>query len=152
VDSTDRLYPSRPIVGVGGVVIQDGRALLIRRGTPPLQGEWSIPGGGLEVGEPIAEGVARELYEETRLRVRVLDLLEVFDRIIRDADGRPMYHFVILDYLCERISGDIRAGSDVVDVAWAAPDELGTFGLTETATRVVNRAFKAVRERAGKAL
>jgi ADP-ribose pyrophosphatase YjhB (NUDIX family) len=145
VDPTDRIYPSRPIVGVGGVVIEDGRALLIRRGAPPLQGEWSIPGGALKVGELLAEGVERELREETGLRVRVLGLLEVFDRIVRDDTGQPMYHFVILDYLCEKISGEARAGSDALEVAWAAEDELGAFNLTEAATRVFYSAFRVAR-------
>src|SRR5262249_30359449 len=96
-----REYPERPIVGVGGVVIENDRALLIRRGSAPLLGEWSIPGGMLEVGETISEGVQRELLEETALEVKVLDLIEVFERVTRDADGRSKYHFVILDYLCE---------------------------------------------------
>jgi 8-oxo-dGTP diphosphatase len=117
-----REYPDRPVVGVGGVVIRDGRALLIRRGSPPLAGQWSIPGGTLELGETIAEGVRRELREETGLEVRVLDLIEVFDRIFPDGEGRPQYHFVILDYLCEAAAGTPRAGSDVTDVAWAGEE------------------------------
>ena len=144
MDSSSRIYPPRPIVGVGGVVIENGRVLLIRRGAPPLQGEWSNPGGILEVGELIAEGVQREMREETGLDVGVLGLLEVFDRIVRDNDGRPMYHYVILDYLCERIHGTARPGSDAVDIAWAGSDQLDEFRLIEAATRVVRNAFKAL--------
>jgi mutator protein MutT len=142
-----REYPDRPVVGVGGVVIRDGRALLIRRGSPPLEGQWSIPGGTLELGETIAEGVRRELREETGLEVHVLDLIEVFDRIFPDGEGRPQYHFVIIDYLCESAVGTPRAGSDVTDVAWAGEEELARFDLTAAATRVLKKAFALSRAR-----
>jgi 8-oxo-dGTP diphosphatase len=152
--TSSREYPERPVVGVGGVIIENGRALLIRRGSEPLRGQWSIPGGTLELGESLQQGVARELLEETGLEVRVLDLIEVFDRIF-PGDGsrpgeknhRPRFHFVIVDYLCERISGEPRAGSDVTDVALASEDELGQYHLTETATRVLQRAFVMDRAR-----
>lgn len=150
-----REYPDRPVVGVGGVVVDDGRALLIRRGSEPLRGQWSIPGGMLELGETLQAGVARELREETGLEVRVLDLIEVFDRIYiqEPMDGsppqqRPRYHYVIVDYLCERISGEARAGSDVTDVVFAREDELEQYHLTETATRVLRKAFAMASERA----
>ena len=145
----NREYPERPVVGVGGVIIADGRTLLIRRGHAPLKGEWSIPGGTLEVGETLTEGVRRELAEETGIEVRVLELIEVFERIFSDGDGRAKYHFVILDYLCEVASGSARAGSDVTDVAWAAEPELGQYSLTPTATRVIKKAFQMARERNG---
>lgn len=137
-----REYPERPLVGVGGVVISHGRTLLIRRGGPPLEGQWSIPGGMLEIGEMLLEGVRRELLEETGIEVRVLELIEVFERINLDAADRIQYHFVVLDYLCEAIRGEARAGSDVIDVAWAAPSELQEYSLTETATRVILKAFE----------
>jgi 8-oxo-dGTP diphosphatase len=149
-----REYPDRPVVGVGGVVIEDGRALLIRRGSEPLLGQWSIPGGTLELGESLQQGVARELLEETGIEVRVLDLIEVFDRIdlgragaSNDASARPRFHYVIVDYLCERISGQACAASDVTDVAYAAENELERFELTPTATRILRRAFAMDRER-----
>jgi 8-oxo-dGTP diphosphatase len=150
---SSREYPDRPLVGVGGVVIEDGRALLIRRGTEPLLGEWSIPGGTLELGETLEEGVARELLEETGLAVKVVELIEVFDRIYiesvaGDAEKRgPRFHYVIVDYLCERIGGSAVAGSDVTDVAYAREDELGRFSLTETAMRILKKAFAMARER-----
>jgi len=134
-------------VGVGGVVIAGGRALLIRRGHPPLAGEWSIPGGTLELGETIADGVRRELEEETGVQVRVLDLIEVFERIFPDGSGRPQYHFVIVDHLCEMLGGEARAGGDVVDIAWAAEGDLAKFSLTPTATRVLRKAFAMSRAR-----
>ena len=124
------------------MVIAGGRTLLIRRGSAPLQGQWSIPGGMLELSESIAEGVRRELAEETGLDVRVGDLIEAFERIVPGEDGRTRYHFVILDYLCEMVSGEARAGSDVTDVAWAREDELEKYSLTAIATRVIKRAFE----------
>jgi 8-oxo-dGTP diphosphatase len=152
--TSTREYPERPIVGVGGVIIENGRALLIRRGSEPLRGEWSIPGGTLELGESLQEGVARELCEETGLDVRVLELIEVFDRIFPNEIAKPSeqrrhprFHFVIVDYLCERIGGEARAGSDVTDVVFASEDELAPYHLTETATRVLKKAFAMARTR-----
>jgi ADP-ribose pyrophosphatase YjhB (NUDIX family) len=145
-----REYPERPVVGVGGVVIRDGRALLVRRGSEPLKGQWSIPGGTLELGETIAEGVARELREETGLDVTVLDLIEVFERIFPGegpGERRPQYHFVILDYLCEAPDGTPQPGSDVTDVAFASEEELARYHLTPTATRVILSAFRMARAR-----
>jgi 8-oxo-dGTP diphosphatase len=152
-----REYPEQPLVGVGGVVIDSMRALLIRRGGPPLEGQWSIPGGMLELGETLEQGVARELAEETGLEVKVIEIIEVFERIFPappKADGspgdasRPQYHFVILDYLCELRGGTLCAGSDAMDFAWAREDELVKFDLTVAATRVLRKAFARVRERA----
>jgi 8-oxo-dGTP diphosphatase len=142
-----REYPDRPVVGIGGVIIAEGRTLLIRRGSEPLLGHWSIPGGTLELGESLQQGVARELREETGLEVRVLEMIEVFDRIFPGEPGQdghvrgPRFHYVIVDYLCERVSGEPRAGSDVTDVTFAAEDELEQFHLTETASRVLRKAF-----------
>jgi 8-oxo-dGTP diphosphatase len=156
--TSSREYPDRPLVGVGGVIIDQGRTVLIRRGSEPLLGEWSIPGGTLEIGETLQEGVARELLEETGIEVRVLDLIEVFDRIYPDdevagrpATQRPRFHYVIADYLCERLGGELRAGSDVTDVAFAREEELAKFSLTETATRILKKAFAMDRARRGTA-
>jgi ADP-ribose pyrophosphatase YjhB (NUDIX family) len=150
---SSREYPERPLVGVGGVVIHEARALLIKRGSEPLLGQWSIPGGSLEVGETLTEGVARELLEETGLTVRVGPLIEVFERIDgsvpkRTVDGveRPRYHYVIVDYLCERVSGEARVGGDVTDVAFATEEDLAKFGMTDTAMRVLRKAFAMARE------
>jgi 8-oxo-dGTP diphosphatase len=149
-----REYPERPVVGIGGVVIENDQALLIRRGSEPLKGHWSIPGGTLELGESLQEGVVRELREETGLEVRVLEVIEVFDRIFRENEStgserhaRPRFHFVIVDYLCERVSGEPQAGSDVTDLLFATEEELGRYGLTETATRVLKKAFAMDRAR-----
>jgi ADP-ribose pyrophosphatase YjhB (NUDIX family) len=149
-----REYPDRPVVGVGGVVIENGRSLLIKRGSEPLLGQWSIPGGTLELGESLQQGVARELLEETGLEVEVLDMIEAFDRIFLDPSAphvagrtRPKYHYVIVDYLCERLAGEAKAGSDVTEIAYATEDELEKFHMTSTATRVLHRAFAMDRER-----
>ena len=152
-----REYPEQPLVGVGGVVIDNERALLIRRGGPPMEGEWSIPGGMLELGETLPQGVARELAEETGLEVNVLDIIEVLERIfpaLPGGDGtpgdvtRPRYHFVILDYLCETRGGTLRAGSDATEFAWAREEDLAKFELTVAATRVLRKAFTMARARA----
>jgi 8-oxo-dGTP diphosphatase len=145
------------MVGVGGVVIQDGRALLIRRGTEPLKGEWSIPGGMLELGETLVQGVERELLEETGLTVRVIELIEIFERISHlnipdlnvQPNPRPQYHFVIVDYLCEVVSGVAIAGSDVTNLAFATEDELQRFNLTPTAMRIFKKAFAMAATRNG---
>jgi len=137
-------------VGVGGVVIANRRALLVRRGSEPLKGEWSIPGGTLELGETLVEGVRRELREETGVEVRVLDLIEVFERIFPDQSGRPKYHFVILDYLCEAVNGTPRPGSDVTEIAQVREDELERYHLTPTVRRVLGKAFAMARQRGGK--
>jgi 8-oxo-dGTP diphosphatase len=139
--SPKREYPGAPVVGVGGVVIHEGRALLIKRGSEPLKDQWSIPGGTLELGESIQEGVRRELREETGIEVRVGELIEVFDRIFRDAAGEIQYHFVIVDYLCEKVSGEANPASDVTDVAWVREEDLWNYKLTEAATRVIKKAF-----------
>ena len=148
---SSREYPHRPVVGIGGVLIDKGRALLVRRGSEPLQGEWSIPGGSLELGETLEEGVARELLEETGLVVRAVELIEVFERIVpgeTDQGKRaPRFHYVIADYLCERISGEATAASDVTEVAFVREEELGTYGLTDAATRVLRKGFAMNRAR-----
>ncbi len=141
-----REYPERPVVGVGGIVVSNGRVLLVRRGAPPLAGQWSIPGGALEAGETLLEGVRRELAEETGVEVRVLDLVEVFERIDLDGGGKTRYHYVVLDYLCEAAGGEAHAGSDVTDVAWVAASELAPYELTPTATRVIQKAFEMARQ------
>jgi len=128
--------------------------LLIRRGSEPLLGQWSIPGGTLELGETLLEGVAREMLEETGITVRVLNLIEVFERInpystpdSRDANIRPRFHFVIVDYLCERVSGKAKAGSDATDIAFVPEEDLPHYQLTDAATRVLRSAFAMHRAR-----
>jgi len=136
-----REYPNSPLVGVGAVIVdsQSGgpRVLLIQRGTPPLLGEWSLPGGVLECGETLREAVAREAHEETGLVVETGEMLGVYERIIRSDDGRVRYHYVLLDFLCRAIGGDLNAGSDAAAARWFTPDELPPLNLAYDASDVV---------------
>ena len=139
-------YPPKPLVGVGGVVIVEGRAVLIRRGSEPRKGEWSIPGGKLELGETLAEGVRREVLEETGLQVEVGELIEAFERVYRDAEGRVRFHFVILDYLCCCASpATALAGGDALDVALVNEGEFDRFGVSDAVARVLRKAFERKR-------
>lgn len=142
-----REYPERPVLGVGGVVISQGLVLLVRRANPPLQGEWSIPGGMLEVGETVVEGVRRELAEETGVEVSVHGVIEVFERISLDAAGKAAYHFVVLDHYCEMVRGEVRPGSDVTEVVWVPEADLEEYSLTPSTTQVIRKAFQIARER-----
>jgi mutator protein MutT len=128
-------------VGVGGVVVVDGRVLLIRRAKPPLLGRWTIPGGTVELGETLEQALAREMEEETGLEVEPVELLTVFDRIERDG-GEVVFHYVIVDYLCRRLSGEARAGSDAAEVAWVRPEDLEHYDLNRKALEVVAEAFR----------
>lgn len=145
--SRSREYPDRPIVGVGGVVVRGDAVLLVQRAREPLEGQWTIPGGAVEVGETLMEAVARELLEETGLQVRVLELVDAFERILPDDDGRTRYHYVLLDYLCEPVSGDLRASSDVRDVAWVRAEEFGRYRLNEKGRAVCEKALALHRRR-----
>lgn len=150
-----REYPARPIIGVGAVVLltpddaraADGRLtgrsgiVLIRRRLEPQAGRWSLPGGVLEVGETLAGGLAREIEEETGLLVDVGPVVDVIDRIVRDADGRVRFHFVLVDYLCRPRGGRLVAGSDAGEVAIAAPGSLDAFHLPEDTQAVIARAL-----------
>jgi ADP-ribose pyrophosphatase YjhB (NUDIX family) len=138
-----RTYPKHPIVGVGGVVIDGGRVLLIRRGKEPLKGEWSIPGGMLELGEELVDAVRRELKEETGIEVEPLDCIIVFDRVTKEG-ARVKYHYVIIDYLCRKKRGKLRSGSDVIDAKWVKREDLPQYHLTELATTVILRAFETM--------
>jgi mutator protein MutT len=136
-----RLYPELPIVGVGAVILQDGRVLIVRRANPPLQGQWSIPGGALDLGERLHHGLAREVREETGLEVEVGPLLDVFDSIFPDDEGRTQYHYVLIDYLCRPLSGTAIAASDASELRWAHPDELEQLGIKPVTIEVIRKAF-----------
>ena len=135
------MNPNAPVVGVGGVVIHDGKVLLIRRGKPPLYGRWVVPGGTVELGEPLERALLREMQEETGLVVEPLEVLTVFDRIERDGE-RVVYHYVVVDYLCRWLSGEAQAASDALEVAWAAPTDLARYDLPSKALEVVQDAFR----------
>ena len=136
-----REYPDRPIVGVGAVIIDAGRVLLVKRGAPPLMGEWSLPGGVVEIGETLRAAAEREAREETGLIIEAGEVLEVLDRIIPGENGRAQYHYVLIDFLCRVKGGELRAGEDAADVSWASEQELEKFKLEKPATQVILRAF-----------
>lgn len=130
-----------PLVGVGGIIFEGDRILMAQRGKPPLQGWWSLPGGALEAGEILADAVAREVLEETGLVVKPLRVFEIFERILRDAAGRPEYHYVLIDYVCQVTGGELRPGDDVCRVEWMRLDELRPLPITEGTLGVIERAF-----------
>ena len=137
-----RQYPSRPIAGIGAVILTDDRRIvLVRRTREPLAGQWSLPGGTLELGETLEAGTAREVLEETGLVVDVGPVVEVFDRILVDDENRVRYHFVLIDYLCRPRGGTLAAGSDVVDVVTADPADLGRYLMADKAHDVIARAM-----------
>lgn len=136
-----RLYPSLPVVGVGAVILREGRVLIVRRANQPLQGEWSIPGGALDLGEKLRDGVAREVREETGLEVEVGPVLDVFDSIFPDAEGRTQYHYVLVDYLCHPQPGEAVAATDASEVRWAKPEELAALGMKQVTIDVIRKAI-----------
>jgi 8-oxo-dGTP diphosphatase len=136
-----REYPDSPLVGVGAVIVQQNSVLLIRRGTPPLLGEWSLPGGVLECGETLREAVVREAREETGLTVQSDEMLGVYERVIHGDEGRVRYHYVLIDFLCRVAGGDLNAGSDAEDVRWFTRDELPALNLAYDADDVVRKGL-----------
>jgi ADP-ribose pyrophosphatase YjhB (NUDIX family) len=145
-ESVRREYPDRPIVGVGGVVVQNGRVVLVRRAKAPRMGEWSIPGGMLELGETLRDGVAREIEEETGLRVKSEEVLDVFDSIVTDAEGKTQYHYVLVDYLCSVTGGELRAASDVSEARWATLDEALSLVKREITVGVIRKGLGTARD------
>jgi 8-oxo-dGTP diphosphatase len=138
----NREYPDRPFVGVGAVIVDGARVVLVRRRFEPLAGQWSLPGGAVETGEALEACVAREMREETSLLVDVGPVIEVFDRITRDVRGRVQYHYVLVDYLCWPVSGALEAGSDVDAAVWAEVSDLGRYHLADKAIAVITRALE----------
>jgi|SRR5579872_2723327 len=141
-----REYPDRPIIGVGAVVLHAGKFLSVLRGSPPLQGLWSLPGGALELGEKLREGVVREVLEETGIVVAPASVIEVFDRLQHDAEGRVQYHYVLVDYLCEYISGEPLAGDDAVGVKWVSLKDLDGMDMPDFTKSVIRKAAKMSEE------
>jgi len=137
-----REYPDRPFIGVGSIIIENDRVVLVKRAHPPIQGDWSIPGGVLEVGEMIREAAVREAREETGLIVEPGELLGVFDRVLRDVDKRVQYHYVLVDFLCRRIEGELVAASDAAEVRWFSRAELPALNLAEDTLAVIHKGFE----------
>jgi len=137
----DRRYPDRPIVGVGAIVFEEDRVLLIRRGKDPGRGKWSIPGGVVRLGETLVRALCREVEEETGLKVEALRLIEVFERIIPDDTDGVVYHYVLIDYLCQAVRGRVRAGSDALEAAYHPLRALKRLEMTPGTGPMIQKAF-----------
>lgn len=135
-----REYPAQPIVGLGAIVWKDGRVLMVQRGKPPRAGIWSLPGGAQDLGESVADGIRREIAEETGIEIELLGLVEVIDSVQRDADGRVRYHYTIIDYVARWVSGEAVAGDDAAAVAWIDPADLQRMDLWDETIRVIEKS------------
>lgn len=136
-----REYPEQPLVGVGAIIIENSRVVLVKRAHPPLQAQWSIPGGVLEVGELVRAAAVREAREETGLIVAPGELLGVYDRVLRDSAGRVQYHYVLVDFLCRRAGGELQAADDAAEVRWFTREELPPLRLAEDTLEVIEKGF-----------
>lgn len=136
-----REFPEVPLVGVGAIIIEGDCVVLVKRAHPPLQAEWSIPGGVVEVGELVREALIREAREETGLLVEPGELLGVYDRILRNPEQRVQYHYVLIDFLCRRVVGDLAAASDATEVRWFRREELRELKLAEDTFEVISKGF-----------
>lgn len=130
------------MIGIGALIFRRDRILMAQRGKEPLKGYWSLPGGALEIGELLADGIRREVREETGLEIRPLRVLEIFERIIRDSHGAPEYHYVLIDYVCRIVGGELRAGDDVCAVEWYRERELASLEITEGTLAVIEKGFR----------
>ena len=137
-----REYPDQPLVGVGAIIIEGNRVVLVKRGHPPLAGEWSIPGGVLEVGETLRQAAVREALEETGLTVEPADLLGVFDRVLPDETGRTKYHYVLIDFLCRRVAGEPHGAGDAIEARWFARQEVDGLSLARDTAEVIRLGFE----------
>jgi 8-oxo-dGTP diphosphatase len=141
INQESRRYPTRPFLGVGALIFEGRSILLVERAKEPLKGYWSLPGGIVEAGEKLDAAIRREVLEETGLEIEPVALFEIFERIMPDAEGRPEYHYVLMDYLCRVTGGQLEAASDVSRAVWATEQELSGYRLTEGTLAVVERAF-----------
>jgi 8-oxo-dGTP diphosphatase len=144
---TARQYPKHPLLGVGALIFRRDSILLVERGREPLKGYWSLPGGLVETGERLEAAIIREVLEETGLRVKPSPLFEIFERIMLDASGRAEYHYVLADYVCRVVGGDLRAGDDVSRAEWVSLKKLDQYRLTEGTLTVIHNAAHARRKR-----
>src|ERR1017187_8468981 len=141
INQESRRYPTRPFLGVGALIFDGRSILLVERAQEPLKGYWSLPGGIVEVGEKLEEAIRREVLEETGLEIEPLEMFEIFERIMPDAEKRPEYHYVLMDYVCRVVGGQLAAASDVSRAAWVKEQDLRDYRLTEGTWAVVERAF-----------
>jgi ADP-ribose pyrophosphatase len=135
-----REYPDRPVVGIGAVVIRDGKVLLIRRGVAPGKGLWAVPGGSLELGETLQQGAEREILEETGITIRAREPIYAFDFFERDPDGRIRFHFVIVDLAADYIRGDVKGADDALEARWLAPGDLDHLPVSKNTLKLLQAA------------
>jgi len=138
----NRRYPERPYAGVGAIVFRGTEVLLIKRGSPPALGKWSIPGGLVELGESMEAAIRREVLEEVGLEVKVIDLVAALDRVILDQNGRIEYHYILLDFLCEVVSGHPKAATDAEECRFVALEDICLYDMTRGTEEVIKRAFE----------
>jgi len=136
-----RTYPERPIVGVGAIVLDGDRVLLVKRAHEPLKGEWSVPGGVVDVGETLEEAIRREVREETCLDIEVGPIVDVLDRIRYDPDGRVKFHYVLVDFVCRPVSGTLQCASDAEEAMWAECADLGRYGVADATISIIDKAI-----------
>jgi mutator protein MutT len=136
-----RTYPERPIVGVGAVVVEGSRVLLVKRANEPLKGEWSLPGGAVDVGETLEDAIRREVREETCLEIEVGPIVDVLDRIRYDPDGRVKFHYVLVDFVCRPSGGTLRCASDADGALWADVANLDRYGVADATVVVIEKAL-----------
>jgi 8-oxo-dGTP diphosphatase len=136
-----REYPDAPQVAVGAIVVRDGRVLLVRRGHPPSEGLWAIPGGSVELGETLQEAAEREIMEETGLTIRAGEPVYTFDVILRDDAGRVQFHYVIVDLLADYVTSEVHSGDDARDARWVAPEELEKLAVNQTTLELLKKLF-----------
>jgi len=132
-------YPKQPIVGVGAIIIHDGKMLIVKRGSDPGKGKWSVPGGLVELGETVKEAVEREVLEECNLKVEASHLIDIVDNIIRDKNGRIKYHFIILDFFAKLRGGKLKPNSEIIEAKWVPIDEVEKYDLTNTFREFMKR-------------
>lgn len=138
----DREYPSHPIVGVSVLVFKNNKILLVRRGREPLKGQWSLPGGVVELGETLREAAQREIREECHVEIEIIKTLDVLDRIFRDAGGRVQYHYLLIALLARYKSGELHADSDIEAAAWADVRKLADYELLPDHQELIQRAVQ----------
>ena len=144
-----REYYKFPILSAGGVIFIDDKVVIIKRKTEPDSGKWTIPGGAINVGERIRDGLRREIFEETALKVKVGNLIDIAEKIFKDNEGKIIYHYVILDYICKYISGSMKASSDAEELMLVKMDDLDKFELVNGTMRVIEKTFDLVKQERG---
>jgi 8-oxo-dGTP diphosphatase len=135
-----REYPPHPLVGLGAIVWKDGQVLMVKRGNPPRAGIWSLPGGAQHLGETVRAGIHREIAEETGVTIELLGLVDIIDSVLRDAEGRVLYHYTIIDFAARWVAGEAVAGDDAADVAWVDPADLHRMDLWDETIRVIEKS------------